>query len=29
MRVGKDYGHKFDTWQGEAWSNVIKVTVTK
>jgi len=25
----KDYGRKFDTWQGEAWSNAIKVTVTK
>ena len=23
----KDYGRKFDTWQGVAWSNPIKVTV--
>jgi hypothetical protein len=23
----KDYGHKFDTWQGIAWSNPITLTV--
>lgn len=24
----KDYGHRFDTWEGEAWSNPVRITVT-
>jgi len=23
----KDYGRRFDTWRGEAWSNPVRVTV--
>lgn len=25
----KDYGRRFDTWEGEAWSNPIRITVAR